>query len=414
MESTIREHRGLPTPLMIALALTVASCGGASSSASRPVLLGPEDETSSEATCTVLRRLGFEEEASVAPPALTRSSRGVAVAWVSRRDGRRSIRFLELSSQLDPRGEVIDIDPGDDMPLNLSLAACGRRFDFAWELDGAEGHSIWLATLPLGELDHSEVTPAIVSPQGVQPDLSCSDENTAIAWSMREGGIQDVFVRWRQHDGSLGPAFRASGETDAAATPATACTAGRCAVVWSDRRAIYAEIYATLIEVGSEAATTPVRVSEHDQTRSGAGGAYEPDVSALDDGRFLVAWRDNRSQDESEIYATTLTSRGNAGQDHRISMSPAPSTRAATTSCGDGLNAIAWRDQRNGPTAVMIAAVDERARRRSAATIVTGNVAEASAPATVCVDGSEHLVAWTEAAPESSSGTLAMAIVRCQ
>lgn len=414
MESSKRELGSFPTPLMIALALAYASCGGSSSPAHRPVLIGPEDETSDDVSCTVVRRLELEERASVAPPAIAATATGAAVVWVSRHSGRRLVRFLEISSTLEPIGEILDIEPGGDMPFNLRLASCGQRYDVVWELDGVEDHSIRLATLPLGTLEHAEITPEIVTPNGVQPGLSCSDEITAIAWSRREGGIQDVFACWRRSDGSLSPPFRVSDETDAAATPAMACAEGRCAVVWSDRRAVYAEIYATLIDAGSEAGTSPVRVSEHDQTQSGAGGAYEPIVSPLESGSFLIAWRDNRSQDETEIYASTLSARGSVGLDRRISMSPAPSTMAATTSCQDGRAAVAWRDRRNGPTAIMIAAVDERARRRSAATRVSGNIDEASAPAAVCVHGSDHLLAWTQAAPEEGGGTLAMAVVRCQ
>jgi len=399
----------------VALLPSGGGCGGSSPpAANRPVLLDPEDVADDDMTCHVVQRAILDASAELASPALARSDRGVLVAWVRRASGPRQIGLLEISPELTPRGEVAELDPGGDMPLDLSLAACGSRYHVTWQLQEREGQSIRTATALPGASQPAPVDPIVVAGLGMAPTMGCLGDTTAVAWSVRRDGIQDIMLRWLGPSGDLSEPIRVSGETDAAAAPAMACAAGHCALAWSDRRDVYAEIYATLIDEGADHAARPVAVSHHDQTLSGAGGGYGPDIGAIGDRGFVVAWHDNRSEDESEIYAATLSARGNAGANRRITMSTASSTAPSVAGCSDGQTTIAWRDRRDGPAKVMIAAVDDHARRRSAATMITADVEEASSPASICVEGAGHVVAWTEADRASGDNALAVAVVRCE
>ena len=395
----------------------LCGCGGAPPPSSRPVMLHSEDDDAPRAgrSCSIVGSNTLPGRATIAPPAVATLGESLAVAWVVRAAGSRQVRAQQLSHRFEPLGAAVDLFPDGEMPLNLGLAGCGSDLLVAWQLREPDGESIRISRLRAGDL-RADGPLLVAVPRGVQPALDCAGDLGALVWSIRDRGLQDVFLRWvSPADGRLSEPLRLSGETDAAANPGLACTDDRCAVVWSDRRAIYSEVYATLIDAGGDAGATPVRVSEHDQSVSGAGGGYAPSVAVRGDGRFLVAWHDNRSRDESEIYATSLSHRGGAGRNHRVSRSPAPSTDAAVTSCGDDAGGVAWRDRRDGPPAVMFAALDSRGRRQSAAMTLSGAVDETSPPALVCVSDDTYAVAWTEASSETDGqGTLQLRLVGCR
>jgi hypothetical protein len=295
------------------------------------------------------------------------------------------------------------------MPLTPALASCGETTWVAWQLqEPAGGDTIRLAVL---DRSGADVALTVVAGRGQAPALGCLDRRAALTWSRRDAGVRDIYLRWISPTGQLGDRLRISGETDAAEAPALACAVDRCGVVWSDRRHTYAEIYGVVLS-GDDAQELSVhRISQHDQTESGAGGAYAPGL-ATDDGReFLAAWHDTRSHDESEIYAAPLSEDGRHGDERRISRSPASSTAPALARCGAEA-ALAWRDGRYGPPSVMLAAVDTRGRRSSAALALSRGPLESSAPALACGAESGFVVAWTGAGDEGAQ--LHLARVRCR
>ncbi len=365
-------------------------------------------------SCAVVGQSELSGRATVAAPAVARTTEWLIVAWVVRESGSRHIRLQRLSSELALQGDALEVDPQGEMPLDLGISACGEHIHLAWQLIEHDGSSVWIARTSLEQTPQAP-SARLAAAEGFQPTLACAGSTVVVAWSFRSLGLQDIFLRWVDRGGGLSDPLRVSGETDSAANPAAACADRRCVVAWSDRRAAYAEIYATILDVGSAPDAESIRVSEHDQTTAGAGGAYEPELVALDEGRFLVAWHDNRSGDETEVYAATLSAGGNAGNDRRISASHAPSTMAAAASCADGQGALAWRDRRDGPQRVMFAAVDGQGRRSSAAVVVSDPSDEASAPRATCLTGSTFAVAWTESSSERGShGALRLVRIRCQ
>lgn len=399
------EHRRLPALLLAALTAGWA-CGSAPSRA-RPVLVESEDTEPPRRglTCRVQHHYERTGEATLAPPAIDSDRDGVVVSWIGRSAGGRSIRALRLSGALEPRAEPFDYDLGEAMPIEPQVTACGGRVLIAWQQQEQEGSSIRLLAVGQGE-------PLIVAERGRQPAVACDERYGAVAWSARQQGIQDVMMQWIDPDLLLGPAIRVSGETDAAAHPAMACRAGRCALVWSDRREVTAEVYAALSGEGDRRWSDPVRISSHDQSEAGSGGAYQPGVGPLGDDQFLVAWHDNRTDAESEVFVATLSRGGRGGTERRLSRSPAPSTAAAITSCGSTSGLVAWRDRRRGPPVVVAAAVDGRGRRSSPALTLSGEADDASAPAVACLAQGSVVVAWTEAGERG--GTLRLASLQCR
>jgi hypothetical protein len=416
--------RRIPHVTALVTATLAWSCASPAPQVGRPVLRGVEDEggaddpVDGDAVCEVVGRSDLAGRADVEAPALARAADGLAAAWVAREDGRRVIRVQRLSPRLEPLGPPLDVDPGGEAPLGLGLATCGGRLELAWQASEPEGSAIRFATLSLDGPSPTALRAGVVAASGVQPALGCAGSTAAIAWSLRDQGVQDVFVRWLGPDGALSEPARVSGDTEAASDPAVACGTEACVVVWSDRREVYPEVFAAVVEAGAASGEreATLRVSAHDQTVSAAGGAYAPDLSPLGDDpeEFLVAWHDTRSGDESEVYAAAFSSRGRAGMAQRVSRSPASSSLAAAAACDHDRGAIAWRDRRRGPTGVVVAGVDGRGRRRTAAIALSGDTDEASAPAAACAGPEGYAVAWTEDAAEGAGGTLRLALVACR
>jgi len=344
----------------------------------------------------------------VATPAITRNEDGsFLVAWIDR-EGRRRVVVQHLSSSLDPIDGRTPFGPEEGMPMNPSIAACGGGAWLAWQHQEPGGnHSIRLTRWDRAGSSGS----GRVAGRGEHPVVSCLGGRGALTWTSRHDGIRDVLLRWAEPGGQLGDRILLSVDTEAAHDPDIACSSERCGVVWSDRRAIYADVYATFIDGHQVEPPTPTRVSIHDQTNAGAGGAYAPTLATTDDERFLVAWYDTRNGSESEIYVAPLNTRGRAGSPHRVSRSPAPSTAAVISRCGEG-DAVAWTDRRAGPPSVVFAALDERGRRRSAAMMLSHSQIESSSPAMTCSRNGSFAIAWTEAQrPENS---LHLVLVSCR
>jgi hypothetical protein len=413
--------RGAPALAVVALQLCLIaslSCGGPTSSGTRPVRYHAEDDQPSadSVTCRVVNDRTLPGAATLAPPALTRTPEGITAVWLVRHDGLRLLRAQRLDGRLDPLGEAVDFDPGVSMPIGVRAAECDGRLHLAWQGQGVDGDSI--QTLTVGG-DGSQPRVITVASQGRQPALACAGEQLALVWSARQRGIGDVFLRWLGRGDDHTAPLLLSGESSSASRPTIACSETRCAVAWSDGRQPFPEIFAFVLDSGTREVPTSRRVSEHAQTVSGAGGAYGPSAATVDGERYLIAWYDSRSGDESEIYAASLEHGSPASTERRISRSPSPSTSPIAVSCREAGDAVVWRDRRGGPPTVVMAALDRRSRRSSAALPLSLTADQTSSPSAVCSPATDgFVIAWTEATTDENGararGALRVVDVRCR
>ncbi len=395
---------------LLVASITLLGCGGSdgSLSSTRAVLLDPEDESMPRggATCSVVAR---QEQASatLAPPSLARRGDGFATVRVVREGPHeRLLRVQAYSRRLEPLGTPVDIDPDGELPLRPRLAECSGQLLLAWQLQRPGGDAVYLAAVTSGE------PPTLVAEQSERPALDCDGSRGAIVWAANVRGVRDILFRQISGGGELGPQRRISGATTSATHPSIACDSGQCAVAWSDRRDNHVEIWAALVDLG-DAPAHIVRISSHDQTLAGAGGAFAPTIAPSTAGDFLVAWHDSRSHDEMEVYGASLSQNGRAGLARRISRSASSSTNATAVSCGGELSMVAWRDLRDGPPAVVVAAVDRRGRRLSAVVRVSGPADETSVPTLSCLDADTFAVGWTSS-DDAAGGSVQVALVDCR
>ena len=130
-------------------------CAGAPPNRGRAVTFGVEDEVTPSGaraplSCFVAESVELEGPATGASPGLSSSTGELAVAWVVRSDGQRSIRTQQLTPRLRPQGPPRDITLEGQMPLSIKLGHCGERLLVAWQQEADPGSSIQFTTLSNG------------------------------------------------------------------------------------------------------------------------------------------------------------------------------------------------------------------------------------------------------------------------
>lgn len=117
---------------------------------------------------------------------------------------------------------------------------------------------------------------------------------------------------------------------------------GRVALVWEDEHDGLPAVYVAVKDAGSADFAPPMRLS-------GQGEAFEPAITALRDGRFLIAW-----EEDGEVIARVLEA-DHTGAPTRLS-SKGVQVGLAASGLDDAAAAVAvWADREAGPARVTLA-----------------------------------------------------------
>jgi hypothetical protein len=120
---------------------------------------------------------------------------------------------------------------------------------------------------------------------------------------------------------------------------------GRVALVWEDEHDGTPRVYAAVKDAGSAEFAQPRRLS-------GEGEAFEPAITGLSGGRFLVAW-----EEDGQVVARVLDA-DRTGAPKRLTSRGAQVSLASLAAPGlaDGAAAVAvWADREAGPARVTLA-----------------------------------------------------------
>ncbi len=121
---------------------------------------------------------------------------------------------------------------------------------------------------------------------------------------------------------------------------------GHVIIVWADRRGRSWDIYGQLLNSNGNAIGNNFKIDSED----GQFQQHSPRVAAISDGRFVVAWYDNRSGDD-DIYGRVFNSDGSPeAPDFRVNDDDSQTKQAfpAVAADGNGRYFIAWVDWQNG------------------------------------------------------------------
>lgn len=295
------------------------------------------------------------------------SGAAVAVAWEDDQDGTPRIYLARKGFDSGQFGEAIRIS-GDEEAYEPSIVSLtGDRFVIAWE-EGGRIHGRIAAAQGLGpiiRLDDAEA---------VQANLAARGNRVYVLRSRREGR----FFRIRLHVLRVESPLGLASETDCAVDPppladdqfypASAVAPDTLIVAWEDRRPGHTIIMASAAKLDNVCAfQTPARISE---PRPGSESAYGKGhgvarvaLAGFGESRLVAVWADKRNYWEGyDIYAAAYLGNGQFGANARVQDEFGDFARqwhAAIAGSADGRLAVAWNDEREGNSDVMLSWIEE-------------------------------------------------------
>jgi hypothetical protein len=290
------------------------------------------------------------------------SGETVAVAWEDDHEGTPRVYLARKGFDGAQFGAAFRIS-GNGEAYEPSLAALeGDRFAVAWEEDGRIYTRVIdaLRQGPAVRLSDSEAS---------QVNVSVHGDRVYVLRSQREGRFSRIHLHVLRIDSALELASEADCAIDPAPLkdeqfyPASAVTANELVAAWEDRRPGHTIIMASVANLDDICAfQPPVRISE---PRPGAESSYGKGhgvsrvaLSGFARSDLLAVWADKRKYWEGyDIYAAGYLGGGRFGPNISVQDEFGDFARqwhAAVAGNADGRLVVAWDDEREGNSDVML------------------------------------------------------------
>lgn len=294
------------------------------------------------------------------------SPRGVAIAWEDDRDGTPRIYLAYKPMAADRFVDEVRVS-GEGEAYEPSLVALDEdRFALAWE----EADQVWMRLLRIG------TTAPTLGPlyrlslqRGAQASLSADGDALVAVWSerpqrfgrIRASRLLPQALKLRVGEGCPVDAVPPSDEQ---LYPAAAVLQGRLVVAWEDRRPKHTIIMAAIeTQPGTCRFSAPARISDKRSSRNlpyGAGhGVSRVALRSVGDRTVFAAWADKRNfRNGYDIWGAfyrlgeTGFGRNERVQDDFGGLSK--QRHASVAGNVHGLLAVAWDDEREGNTDIML------------------------------------------------------------
>lgn len=291
--------------------------------------------------------------------------KGVALAWEDDRDGTPRIYFAykayggdRFTTEQRISGEEEAYEPG-------LTALSDERFALVWEEQGA----IWLRLVRFGDSPALGPRIRISHEQGAQATLTSEGDRLFVLWSEREGRYGRIRSRSFRVQG-LDPLPQSDCPVDAAAPtdeqlyPAATLVRGRLVVAWEDRRPKHTIIMAAAEKApGACLFSEPARISEKPEGRNlpyGTGhGVSRVAIDCVGEDKAFAAWADKRSfRNGYDIWGAYYDDDSRSfGKNERVQDDfggLSKQRHAAVAGLADGELVVAWDDEREGNTDLML------------------------------------------------------------
>jgi large repetitive protein len=293
---------------------------------------------------------------------------------------------------LEPNGIPVGVAGG--MQGEPAVTSGAGNFLAAWA-DNRNARDIYAARVtPTGTvLDPTGILSSTTTSRQDNPSLAFDGVNYLVAWEDNRNGNSDIYgTRVSSTGVVLDPqAIPICTEVAGQFNPAVTFDGNNYLVVWEDYRGD-GDIYGALVTPGGTV-LQPNGFTIH----SGDDVQETPDV--VFGGIFcLVVWTDWRSEEESDIYASRVNQFGAVLDSSGIAISRASLDQSEPRVSFDGTNyLVAWTDERDEDDAdIRASSVDQAGDVIGAGGSVLSNPDfDQSAPA-VAFDGAHYFVAWQE------------------
>ncbi len=287
---------------------------------------------------------------------------GFVISWHEFRDGDADAWFQQFDSAGNPLG--LNQRLNTDVSLGwqgdpASAMAPGGGFLFSWEDRRQIGNSDLFAQRfdSSGQRIEDNFR---VSDSGVPGDQSKSgafagpDRGFLIAWDDRRFGITgDIFAQFFNPDGSpLDTNFRVNddpvGRANQYQPAVSGDDSGRYIVAWMDGRGLNWKDWNVFLQrFDSDGARlgTNIQVTTNDSVQCSPGLGVAPG------GRFTVCWEDQRTGEQSDVYARMYAADGQPlGSEFQVNDDPGTGSQYSSVAAmnGFGESVVVWTDKRNG------------------------------------------------------------------
>ncbi|MBV2095691.1 MAG: hypothetical protein AB2719_09065 [Candidatus Thiodiazotropha sp.] len=294
------------------------------------------------------------------------SGRHLAIAWEDDRSGTPRIYLGHKPATEAGFGRETRIS-GDGEAYEPSLAALGDgRFAVAWEEDG----HIRLRLVAIGESPVLGPVETIDSGPSTQVSLTADGEKVIAVWSRRSGRYGRIqAARLRVDDDMrlepvIGCAVDAAPPADEQLYPTAVLINNHLLVIWEDRRPKHTIIMAAIESKGQACRfSDPQRISEKPEGRNlpyGSGhGVSRAAVGRFGDQGVFAVWADKRNfRDGYDIWgARFIPSENRFGSNEKVQDDfggLAKQRHATIAGHGDGSLIVAWDDEREGDTDIVM------------------------------------------------------------
>lgn len=289
----------------------------------------------------------------------------IAIAWEDDRDGTPRIYLAHKAYEDAGFAPSLQVSGAKEAFEPSLLALEGNRFAIAWE----EEEQVWLRLVKVTDKPVPGPLNRISQGRGGQASLVSDGDELLIVWSEREGRFGRIRVLRLGTDGlNLTPGKGCPVDSlppvDEQLYPTGAVLQGRLIVAWEDRRPKHTIIMAAIEqEPASCRFSAPVRISEKPPGRDlpyGAGhGVSRVALSRITDEHLFAAWADKRNfregydiwgafyrigKEDFESNEKVQDDFGELSKQHH----------AVVTGHENGTLLVAWDDEREGNTDVML------------------------------------------------------------
>ena len=286
---------------------------------------------------------------------------GVAIAWEDDRDGTPRV-YLAYKAFNDQQFSSALRISGKGEAYEPSIVALGEaRFAVAWE----EDEQVHVRLVQTG--DKPNRGPLLTVGKGSQANLVADNGKLMLLWSARDSRFGRITLQPINVDGKSLHADKscpvdAVPPTDEQLYPSGVVLNGRVVVTWEDRRPKHTIIMASVEnEPGACRFSNPVRISYKKAGRSikyGAGhGVARVALARIDDKHVFAAWADKRDfRNGYDIWGAFYKEGGRFGKNQKVQddFGGLAKQRHATVAGQNGSLVVAWDDNREGNTDIML------------------------------------------------------------
>ncbi|MBI4181483.1 MAG: BNR-4 repeat-containing protein, partial [Candidatus Aenigmarchaeota archaeon] len=275
-------------------------------------------------------------------PAIVFAGENLHGVWTDDRNGNAEIYYKRLNTSGNNLTWDIRLTRDGGESFYPALAAGPSVLHVAWTDDRDNDTEIYHLAL----YANGSASPArrVTSSPGFSllPAVAADgSDNAHIAWTDDRDGNAEIYYTKLDSGGSplVGETRVTSAGEDSSFPSLVADSQGNAHLVWSDGRDGNHEIYYHKLDANGSTAVGDTRIT------NSSGSSWFPSL-AFGTGKLRLAWSE-RLEWNDEIYYTSLTVNGVAGEKTRLTNDPADSSLPVAAARGN-ITHIVWEESRDG------------------------------------------------------------------